>query len=276
MGLNILNGAQGASKIKKLVAVAAGKGGVGKSTVCAALARSSALRGLKVGILDADVYGPSMPLLFPVDKAPIVVDQRIQPATCGNIKVVSISHFGLVEKATAFRAPVVNMFLQQCIHKVDWGDLDILYVDFPPGVGDVHLCLLQEWAFSGVVLVSLANRLSKSDVEKAATSFVDMGVPVLCVLENMAHIEATHQFVEPLFGKVDLQSLVKNTGAALYKKIPFDPKLASLFDSSENPFMQSKLSPAAEAFLSFEEELLKLLDNSLQPQVYTQTLEWQI
>jgi len=275
MALNILQKVQKGSKIKKLVAVAAGKGGVGKSTVCAALARSSALRGLKVGVLDADLYGPSIPILFPAE-APIKVEgDSIKPALSAGIRVLSITHFGFADQSPAFRAPVVNMFLQQCIHKVDWGELDVLYVDFPPGVGDVHLCLLQEWAFSGVVLVSLPNRMSQSDVEKAASSFLEMGVPILSIVENMASIAAQSSFDQPLFGKVDLQPLVEITNAQMFQKIPFDPHFAALLDQGENPFMQSRLSSATQAFLTFEEELLQLLDKTLHPEVFKQTLEWQ-
>jgi ATP-binding protein involved in chromosome partitioning len=275
MALNILQKVQKGSRIKKLVAVAAGKGGVGKSTVCASLARSSALRGLKVGILDADLYGPSIPILFPVEVPVKVAGENIEPALSANIRVLSIAHFGFADQSPAFRAPVVNMFLQQCIHKVDWGELDVLYVDFPPGIGDVHLCLLQEWAFSGVVLVSLPNRMSQSDVEKAASSFSEMGVPVLSILENMASNAAQSMFDQPLFGKVDLQPLVETSKAKIYQKIPFDPRFAALLDQGENPFMQSRLSDAAQAFLAFEEELMQLLDSSPQPEVFKQTLEWQ-
>lgn len=274
MALNIMQEVQRTSRIKKLVAVAAGKGGVGKSTVCAALARSSALRGLKVGILDADLYGPSIPILFPADISLKIEGDKIQPAWSDTIKVLSISHFGFADAAPAFRAPVVNMFLQQCIHKVDWGELDVLYVDFPPGVGDVHLCLLQEWAFSGVVLVCLPNRISISDVEKAASSFLEMGVPVLSILENMASVEGHANFVQPFFGKSDLQELVKKSRAEIYKKIPFDSKFAALLDQGENPLMQSKLSVAAEEFMVFEKELLQLLGDTTQPEVFSQTLEW--
>lgn len=276
MPLPIVTGASQAPKIKKLVAVAAGKGGVGKSTVCAGLARAAAVRGLKVGVLDADVYGPSVPILFPADVPPKLEQGKISPAVSAGIKVLSVTHFGFAETATAFRAPVVNMFLQQCIHQVDWGELDVLFVDFPPGVGDVHLCLLQEWAFSGVVLVTLPNRISLSDVEKACLSFLDMGVPVCCVLENMAFTSHEGEGNASLFGSVAIKPLLELSKAPLNKKLPFDPKFTALIDQGDNPYMQSRLTPMAAHLQTVEKELFDLLDAAPVPDVYPMLLEWKL
>ncbi|MFZ4772639.1 MAG: P-loop NTPase [Chlamydiia bacterium] len=275
MGLRVLDGEESLSKIKKIVAVAAGKGGVGKSTVTAALALASALRGLKVGVLDADVYGPSIPLLLPDTTQVSTHLDKIIPAKSHAIQTLSITHFGITDTSTAFRAPVVNMFIQQCIHQVFWGDLDILYVDFPPGVGDVHLCLLQEWAFTGAILVTMPNKLSQSDVEKAGDSFVEMGVPISCVIENFSGVALEGISSDTaLFGNQTGKLIQDRYQAPLLEKVPLDPRFSTLLNSGENPFLESRLRGAAERFMSIESTLFEELALAKAPSPLGQTLVW--
>ncbi len=249
MGLKVLSETS-PSKIKKIVAVAAGKGGVGKSTLTASLALASALSGLRVGVLDADVYGPSIPLLLP-DTTPVSTkDGWIVPAYSGNIRTLSITHFGITENGAAFRAPVVNMFIQPCVRQVAWGELDILYVDFPPGVGDVHLCLLQELAFHGVVLVTMPNRLSQSDVEKAADSFQELEVPVLALVENFAN--------STVFGIQNSGALQERYQPLLVEKISLDPDYTAVLNQGENPFLRSRLSVMAQELIAMEGRIREL------------------
>ena len=276
MGFRILDSVENTFKIKKVVAVAAGKGGVGKSTVSASLALASSLRGLKTGVLDADVYGPSIPILLPDTEKMGVQKDRILPARSGNIQTVSMSHFHLTDTSTAFRAPVVNMFVQQCVNQVDWGDLDVLYVDFPPGVGDVHLSLLQEWAFCGVVLVSLPNRLSQSDVEKAGRSFIEMGVDVLSVLENMTPSSDPTHLRGFSFGQSSSKGLQKLFDAPFFETIPFDPLFAQTLDRGDNPFLQSRLTDAAKCILQIEANLMGYLDEKEPIYPYPKVLEWSL
>ncbi|MBM3194479.1 MAG: Mrp/NBP35 family ATP-binding protein [Chlamydiae bacterium] len=276
MGFRILDSVENTFKIKKVVAVAAGKGGVGKSTISASLALASSLRGLKTGVLDADVYGPSIPILLPDTEKMGVQKDRIIPARSGNIQTVSMSHFHLTDSSTAFRAPVVNMFVQQCTNQVDWGELDVLYVDFPPGVGDVHLSLLQEWAFSGVVLVSLPNRLSQSDVEKAGRSFTEMGVEVLCVLENMASSTDPTRFRGLSFGQSSSKKLQEQFNAPFFETVPFDPLFAQTLDRGDNPFLQSRLTDAAKGILEIEANLIRYLEEKEPISPYPKVLEWSL
>ncbi|NDE63670.1 MAG: hypothetical protein EB053_04875 [Chlamydiae bacterium] len=275
MGFKVLDSVENAVKIKKVIAVAAGKGGVGKSTAAASLALASSLRGLKTAVLDADVYGPSIPILLPDTSHMSVQKDRIIPARSDQIQTVSISHFHLTNSSTAFRAPVVNMFIQQCVHQVDWGELDVLYVDFPPGVGDVHLSLLQEWAFSGVVLISLPNRITHSDVEKAGRSFIEMGVEVVCVLENMSAPSIdSNRGLGHSFGQTSSVSLKELFNAPLFEKVPFDPFFASTLDRGDNPFLQSRLTEAATSFLEIESKLIRYLDEKGSPSPYPKVLDW--
>jgi ATP-binding protein involved in chromosome partitioning len=243
-----LNQSQKEVGVKKVIGVAAGKGGVGKSTLCTSLALASAMRGLKVGVLDADLYGPSIPLLLPQTDPLRVDEDSIIPPKSGNIRFISIEHFNVTESSTAFRAPVVNMFIEQCIHAVNWGDLDVLYVDFPPGVGDVHLSLLQNWAFSGVVLVTQPSPLSISDVYKAARSFQEMQVPIIALLENL-------DLQNNNIIKTKIEDMTKEFSIPVHEVMPLDPNFCAILQNNENPFLRSKLSLLANKVLEVEEQV---------------------
>ena len=178
--------------VGRVVAIASGKGGVGKSTVAANLAITLAEQGYRVGILDADIYGPSQPMLFGVEDylPPVLEDggEMIVPAENLGVKIMSIGFFIAPENALVWRGPMATNALRQLIHQTVWGVLDYLLVDLPPGTGDVHLSLVQELELDGAVIVSTPGRLALADVKRGVEMFRSEGisVPVLGVVENMA------------------------------------------------------------------------------------------
>lgn len=177
------------SEVAHVVAVASGKGGVGKSTVTANLAMALSLSGARVGILDADIYGPSMGLMFGIDKAPEVFeDNTIAPVEAkGGISIVSMCMFADSDKATIWRGPMVSQMIQHFIHHVRWGKLDYLLVDFPPGTGDIQLTLTQNCPMAGAVVVTTPQEVALADCRKGIAMFDNVGVPVVGVIENMSY-----------------------------------------------------------------------------------------
>jgi len=188
--------------VKNIIAVAAGKGGVGKSTVSTNLAASLARMGATVGILDADVYGPSIPQMMGVPEraASVEAGNKIVPAIHHGLRVVSIGFFVERGGAVIWRGPMVHKLLQQFIEDVDWGELDYLVVDLPPGTGDAQLSLSQQAHIMGAVIVTTPQDVSVLDVRKAIRMFQTVNVPILGVVENMAwftppgHTERYHIF----------------------------------------------------------------------------------
>ena len=180
----------GLSKVVNILAVSSCKGGVGKSTVAAMLARNLARRGLRAGILDADIFGPSAPTLFNMHDTGVETtpDQTILPRQYENLKVMS---FGFLtgDKPSVMRGPMVSNFIQQLLHQVEWGELDCLVIDFPPGTGDIQLTLSQSVQIDGAVIVTTPHELSLADVRKGIMMFDTVNVPVIGVIENMAYFE---------------------------------------------------------------------------------------
>lgn len=180
--------------IKNIIAVASGKGGVGKSTVTANLAVSLAKMGFKVGILDADIYGPSMPIMFDVESAKptsVVVDgkSKMQPVLSYEIKILSIGFFTAPSQAVIWRGPMASKALNQMIFDANWGELDFMLIDLPPGTGDIHLSIMQSLPITGAVVVSTPQAVALADAKKGVSMFLSdaINVPVLGIIENMAY-----------------------------------------------------------------------------------------
>ena len=177
--------------VKRVIAIASGKGGVGKSTISVNLAAAFAAQGLKVGILDADVYGPSAPRMLGVDGDPAFVDGKLQPLAAWGMKVMSIGF--LVDEAAPmiWRGPMASSAVRQMINDVAWGSeaepLDVLVVDLPPGTGDIQLTLVQKLKVDGVVIVSTPQEIALIDARRAAAMFRKTSTPILGVVENMAY-----------------------------------------------------------------------------------------
>lgn len=215
--------------IKNFVAVASGKGGVGKSTMTANLAVSLAKEGYKVGLVDADIYGPSMPLMFDVQhEKPLgrEVDgkQKIVPVESYGVKMLSIGFFADVNQAVIWRGPMATKALQQMIFDADWGELDYLLIDLPPGTGDIHLTLVQALPLTGAVIVSTPQNIALADARKGVNMFKldTINVPVLGIIENMAWFtpEELPDNKYFIFGKEGAKDLAAQLQVPLLGQIP--------------------------------------------------------
>lgn len=180
--------------ISNIIAVASGKGGVGKSTVTANLAVTLAKMGFKVGVLDADIYGPSMPIMFDVEnEKPISVEvdgkSKMKPVESYEIKILSIGFFTAPSQAVIWRGPMASKALNQMIFDADWGQLDFMLIDLPPGTGDIHLSIMQSLPITGAVVVSTPQAVALADAKKGVSMFLSdsINVPVLGIIENMAY-----------------------------------------------------------------------------------------
>ena len=195
-------GAQGIPGIKHIIAVASGKGGVGKSTVAVNLALALSSLGQRVGLMDADIYGPSVPHLLGItDKPHAGPDKRLQPIVAHGIKAMSIGLLIDPNAAAVWRGPVATGALNQLLTQVAWDDLDILLIDMPPGTGDIHISLTQRVALAGAVVVSTPQDVALLDARKGITMFQKVSVPVLGIVENMStHICSNCGHEEHLFG----------------------------------------------------------------------------
>jgi len=213
---------------KNVIAVAAGKGGVGKSTVATNLAMALRRHGAKVGLLDADVFGPSLPTMLgpPQEMAGTTPDQKITPAVHYGIKVISVGFFVSKEEAVVWRGPMVHRLLQQFLQDVVWGDLDYLICDLPPGTGDVQLSLSQLIPISGAVMVTTPQEVSLIDVVKGISMFEKVEIPILGVIENMAYYTCPscgHE--DAIFSRGGGKRLAQEAGFAFLGEIPIDTRI---------------------------------------------------
>ncbi len=221
----------GLKGVAAIVAVSSCKGGVGKSTVAAMLAQEVASRGHKVGLLDADIYGPSVPTLFSLQDEDLkgTANEMIMPVELGNLKIVSFG-FALKDAPAVMRGAMVTQLIQQLLHQTQWGELDYLFLDLPPGTGDIQLTITQSVQIDAAVIVTLPHQLSLADVGKGIRMFDKVNVPVLGVIENMAYFQCTHcsekQYV---FGESGARALQERFGIDPLAEIPISPLMSGPF-----------------------------------------------
>lgn len=215
--------------IKNIIAVASGKGGVGKSTITANLAVSLAQMGFEVGILDADIYGPSIPIMFDVEnEKPLAVTvdgkSKMKPVSNYGLKILSIGFFTKPDQAVIWRGPMASKALNQMIFDAHWGELDFLLVDLPPGTGDIHLSILQSLPITGAVVVSTPQTIALADARKGIAMFQQesIDVPVLGVVENMAYFtpEELPENKYYIFGKDGAKNLAEDMEIVLLGQVP--------------------------------------------------------
>lgn len=237
MPLQMYKAAPPLASIKSIIAIAAGKGGVGKSSVTVNLALALKAQGYTVGIMDTDIYGPSVRKMLPEDRLPSQKGEIIQPALCAGIKMISMAYFRKEHEATAVRAPIANGLISHFIKNVAWGELDFLLIDFPPGTGDIQLTLGQKANLTGAIMVTTPQEVALLDVKKAMYLFDQVKVPVLGIIENMSYYMAPNT-EDPvyLFGKGGGERLAQETGYPFLGQIPVDPLLCSCGDKGESLF----------------------------------------
>lgn len=238
--------------IGAVVGIAAGKGGVGKSTVTVNLALALKEKGYRVGIMDTDIYGPSIRKMLPEEQLPSQKGAIIQPALCKGIKMISMSFFRKVNEATAVRAPIANGLITQFIQNVEWGVLDYLLIDFPPGTGDVQITLSQKAHLLGALMVTTPQEVALLDVRKAISLFDQVNVPLVGVVENMSYFQTKGEAYYP-FGKGGGQKLAAERGVPLLGELPLDTLLCACGDKGESLFDCYPEAPIAQAYHRFAE-----------------------
>ena len=178
--------------VKNLIAVGSGKGGVGKTTVAVNLAIGLARLGHATGLMDADVYGPNVPLMMGINRTPMAYGERIQPLDQHGVKLMSMGFLNPGDKPLVWRGPMLHSVIQQFLRGVDWGDLDYLIIDLPPGTGDVQLTLIQTAPITGAIVVTTPSDVSLEDARKAVHMFHQVKVPILGIVENMSYLICPH------------------------------------------------------------------------------------
>ncbi|MDO5655582.1 MAG: Mrp/NBP35 family ATP-binding protein [Flavobacteriaceae bacterium] len=242
--------------VKHIIAVASGKGGVGKSTVAANLAVSLYQMGFKVGLLDADIYGPSMPLMFDVEKEKpfsTVRDgkNKMLPVENYGVKLLSIGFFAQMDQAVVWRGAMASKAIHQLIHDADWGELDFLLVDLPPGTGDIHLSLVQEVPVTGAVIVSTPQHIALADARKGVGMFqMDaINVPVLGFVENMSYFTPAELPDNKyyIFGQNGVKNLAEKMNVAFLGEVPLVQSIREAGDAGRPAAMQIN-SVASQAY----------------------------
>ena len=269
------------AKIKNIIAVASGKGGVGKSTVSVNLAVALAKSGARVGLVDADVYGPSIPKMFGVeDQRPGMKKEGdkdiIIPLEKHGVKIVSIGFFVKPEDALVWRGPMATSALKQLINQSEWGELDYLLIDLPPGTGDIHLTIVQETAVTGAVIVSTPQDVALADVVKGIAMFNGdkINVPVLGLIENMAWFtpEELPENKYYIFGKEGVKKLAVEMNVDLLGQIPLVQAVREDGDSGRPSVLDDK-NPAVEAFEQLAKNVVSAIDKRNANQAPTERVE---
>ncbi len=221
--------------VKKLVAIASGKGGVGKTTVAVNVALALVKLGHKVGLLDADVYGPNVPIMLGTTQEPLAtMDKRIIPVEVAGLKMISMGLLNPGDKPVIWRGPMLHSVITQFLRSVQWGDLDYLVIDLPPGTGDVQLTLIQTVAVTGAVVVTTPSTVALADVRKAIEMFRQVNVEVLGVVENMSTFACPH-CAKPIdiFGHGEGAKTAQAYGVPVLGEIEIDPRIRIGGDSGK-------------------------------------------
>ncbi|TXB64632.1 Mrp/NBP35 family ATP-binding protein [Vicingus serpentipes] len=251
--------------VKNIIAIASGKGGVGKSTTTANLAVALAQKGYKVGLVDADIYGPSMPLMFNVEDEkpmPIEVNGRnmIKPVESYGVKLLSIGFFANTDQAVVWRGPMATRALTQLFTEADWGELDYMLIDLPPGTGDIHLSLVQTVPVTGAVIVSTPQKMALIDARKAVGMFKleQINVPVLGMIENMAYFTPAELPNNKyyIFGENGLKDLAAEQNLPLLGEIPLVQSVREAGDAGRPAVLQEN-TPQAKAFMAFADNVIE-------------------
>lgn len=214
-------------EVKNIIAVASGKGGVGKTTIAVNLALALAKSGAKVGLLDADIYGPSVPLMLGAEESPQVLKNKIQPPNVEGIKVISMGFFyEQSQQAGIYRGPIVSGIVKQFLTDVEWGSLDYLIIDLPPGTGDAPLTMAQTIPVTGIIIVTTPQDVAMNVAVKAVGMFSKLNVPIVGVIENMSYLQCPHCSEKiNIFGKGGGQKISDKFNIPFLGEIPLSPQI---------------------------------------------------
>ena len=242
--------------IKNIIAVGSGKGGVGKSTIAVNLAVALAQAGAKVGLMDADIYGPNVPTMMGVKALPPTPQgKKIQTAEAYGVKIMSIGFMVAPGQPLIWRGPMLHSAIKQFLQDVDWGELDYLIVDLPPGTGDVQLSLVQTVPLSGGVVVTMPQQVSFDDAARAVGMFQKMEVPILGVVENMSYLELGDGTIRRIFGEGGGEDLARMAGAPLLGSIPIDEQIRVGGDGGAPVVVTDPDSPGAKAMTALAQSV---------------------
>jgi ATP-binding protein involved in chromosome partitioning len=240
----------------QIIAVSSGKGGVGKSTIAVNLAVALAQGGARVGLMDADVYGPNVPRMMGVNAPPPVVNEKIQPLEAHGVKLISLGFLIERDQPAIWRGPIVMKIVTQFLRDVNWGGLDFLIVDMPPGTGDAQLSLVQATPVRGAIIVTTPQEVSTGDALRGAKMFQRVGVPVLGIVENMSWFECPHcGKPTALFGSGGGQRLADELGLPLLGQIPLYPQVLQGGDTGTPIVVAEPSSGVANAIVALAERV---------------------
>ena len=260
--------------VKYLIAVGSGKGGVGKTTVSVNLAIALASQGLKVGILDADVYGPNVPLMMGTRENPHSIGERIQPLSNHGVRLMSMGFLSPGDKPLVWRGPMLHSVIQQFLRSVDWGELDYLIIDLPPGTGDVQISLMQTAPITGAVVVTTPSEVSLEDARKAINMFHQVRVPVLGVVENMSYLIAPGSGERiDVFGMGGGQKMAQTMGVPFLGELALDPAVRMAGDRGAPIALKGKDDAEGKGFHALADALQARLSKSGMPKAPTMTME---
>ena len=248
--------------VKNLVAVASGKGGVGKTTVAVNLAIALKNIGHSVGLLDADVYGPNVPVMLGTNEQPRAVDERtIIPVEAYGLKMISMGLLNPGDKPLVWRGPMLHSVIQQFLRSTQWGELDYLIVDLPPGTGDVQLTLIQSVSVSGAVVVTTPSIVALADVRKAIEMFRQVNVEILGVVENMSYFNCPHCNGRiDVFGHGEGQHMAKSFGVPFLGEIEIDPQIRIGGDTGKPVASLGEDAPGSKSIYAVARNLVARLE----------------
>jgi ATP-binding protein involved in chromosome partitioning len=248
--------------VESIVAVGSGKGGVGKTTLAVNLAIALSKLGRKVGLLDADVYGPNVPLMLGTSAQPkVLADQRIEPLEIHGLKVISVGFLNPGDKPLIWRGPMLHSIIRQFLGSVEWGQLDDLVVDLPPGTGDVALSLIQTVPLTGAIVVSTPSDVSLQDGRKAIEMFRQMKVDIVGMVENMSYFVCPHcQHEIDIFSRGGAEKTAHQFGIAFLGSIQLDPDLRKAGDTGKPAALEGENSPHAKPLFDFARKVTARLD----------------
>ena len=257
-----MQGPQPLPGVSAIVAVGSGKGGVGKTTLAVNLAIALEKKGYKVGLLDADVYGPNVPLMLGANAQPRMLgENRIEPLEKYGIKVISVGFLNPGDKPLIWRGPMLHSIVRQFVGSVAWGLLDYLIVDLPPGTGDVALSLIQTVPLTGAIVVSTPSDVSLQDARKAIEMFRQMKVDLVGMVENMSYFICPHcEHEVDIFSRGGAERTALQSGVAFLGSVPLDPSIREAGDSGKPTALSGEKSPQAEALYGFARRVVRRVE----------------